>query len=51
MGLGGLLEFFCNLTAFLPEYYCYIDKNKIIILLLACFMGKKEMKGFRWFGR
>jgi hypothetical protein len=45
MGLGGLLEFFCNLTAFLPEYYCSINKNKIIILLFAGFMEKKKIKG------
>jgi hypothetical protein len=51
MGLGGLLEFFCNLMAFLPEYYCSIDKNKLKLLLLARFYGKKKIKGFRWFGR
>src|SRR5665647_3491026 len=50
MGLGGLLEFFCNLTAFLPEYYCSIYKNKIIILLFDYFMEKKKIKGLRWFG-
>jgi hypothetical protein len=30
--------------AFLPEYYCSIYKNKIIILLFDYFMEKKKIK-------
>ena len=44
MGLGGLLEFFCNLTAFFPKYYCSIDKNKLTTLLFSRFMEKKKIK-------
>jgi len=39
MGLGGLLEFFCNSMTFSAFFYCRIAKNK---LNLKIFFEKKE---------
>jgi hypothetical protein len=40
MGLGGLLEFFCNSMTFSAFFYCRIAKNK---LNLKIFLKKKKM--------